>query len=129
MKPKLHKNNPLAEFLTAEGCFILEHINTPEDPNVSLARARVPPGANTVLHRLDGITERYHVLTGCGSVRLGSQAAIEVVEGDSVTIPAGVAQQIHNIGDDDLVFLCICTPRFVPERYVDLETARTPQDD
>jgi hypothetical protein len=26
-------------------------------------------------------------------------------------------QRIHNPGPDDLVFLVICTPRFLPENY------------
>ena len=41
--------------------------------------------------------------------------------GDVVVIPAGCPQQIRNDGEDDLVFLAICTPRFVPECYRDLE--------
>jgi len=28
-----------------------------------------------------------------------------------------ISQRIANIGDDDLVFLCICTPRFVQPAY------------
>jgi mannose-6-phosphate isomerase-like protein (cupin superfamily) len=38
-----------------------------------------------------------------------------------VHIPAGVPQQIRNTGDDDLVFLCICTPQFQMDSYRDLE--------
>jgi mannose-6-phosphate isomerase-like protein (cupin superfamily) len=39
---------------------------------------------------------------------------------DVVSIPAGVRQRISNTGIDDLVFLAICTPRFVKENYVEL---------
>jgi mannose-6-phosphate isomerase-like protein (cupin superfamily) len=127
MKPAIHRTDPQAEFLTDEGCYILESINTPEDPTLSIARARVLPGESTALHRLDGVTERYHLLAGRGTVRLGSGDEAKVNAGDSVTIPAGIAQQIHNTGDDDLVFLCICTPRFVPECYVALEAAEDPR--
>ena len=30
----------------------------------------------------------------------------------------GVPQRITNIGDEDLVFLCVCTPRFVQRAYI-----------
>ena len=120
MKARIHRADPRAESLTAEDCFILEIINTAEDPSVSLARARVPPGVVTALHRLEGITERYYLLAGRGVMSVGSEIETAVSVGDSVTIPAGVSQQIRNTGSDDLVFLCICTPRFVPECYVDL---------
>jgi mannose-6-phosphate isomerase-like protein (cupin superfamily) len=38
-----------------------------------------------------------------------------------VVIPAGVSQQIQNEGQGDLVFYCICTPRFTPDCYEPLE--------
>jgi mannose-6-phosphate isomerase-like protein (cupin superfamily) len=38
-----------------------------------------------------------------------------------VLIPAGVAQRIANAGDDDLVFLAICTPRFEHSAYEDID--------
>ena len=42
-------------------------------------------------------------------------------KGDVVLIPAGKTQRIRNVGPDDLVFLCICTPRFEPRHYHDRE--------
>ena len=41
---------------------------------------------------------------------------------DVVTIPAGQAQKITNTGTKSLVFLCICTPRFKQENYINLES-------
>ena len=38
-----------------------------------------------------------------------------------VRIPAGVRQRIRNTGPTDLVFLCICTPRFEQSAYRELE--------
>ena len=38
-------------------------------------------------------------------------------------IPAGTAQQITNTGPEDLVFLCVCTPRFTPNCYRDSESS------
>ncbi len=117
----VHRPDLDEERLTGERCLILEILNTPAEPKMSLARARVPPGVCTALHRLDGVTERYYMLEGRGAVRIGSGPETEVEGGDCVTIPPGVAQQIRNTGPKDLVFLCICTPRFVPACYVDLE--------
>jgi len=36
-------------------------------------------------------------------------------------IPPSVRQRITNVGDSDLVFLAICTPRFRPEAYEEVE--------
>jgi mannose-6-phosphate isomerase-like protein (cupin superfamily) len=41
----------------------------------------------------------------------------DVRPGDVVVIPAGVAQSIANTSARDLVFYCICTPRFTPACY------------
>ena len=41
----------------------------------------------------------------------------EVGPGDIVLIPAGTPQRIRNPGDEDLVFYCICTPRFDESDY------------
>jgi hypothetical protein len=47
------------EYYFDEGCHILEMSNSPDDPEVSIARARVEPGVTTRLHRLTKTTERY----------------------------------------------------------------------
>jgi hypothetical protein len=52
------------EFMTPEGCFILESWNNDTDPAVSIARARVKPGVTTKLHSLVGIVERYLIIAG-----------------------------------------------------------------
>lgn len=109
------------EFWTGERCFITELMNDPAEPAVSLAVARVEPGVTTQLHRLDGVTERYVVRKGRGIVEVDSiQQRLET--GDQALIPAGAAQRIENDGDTDLEFYCVCTPRFFPESYIDLET-------
>jgi len=36
---------------------------------------------------------------------------------DVVLIPPGTRQRITNMGDGDLVFLALCTPRFRVEAY------------
>jgi oxalate decarboxylase/phosphoglucose isomerase-like protein (cupin superfamily) len=55
------------------------------------------------------------------SVEVGDLAPAEVEPGDVVLIPPMCRQRIANTGDADLVFLAICSPRFVPEAYASLE--------
>lgn len=111
----------LEEFATGERCFITELLGHPSQPDVSLARARVLPGVTTQLHALD-VEEIYVIETGSGIMEVNGDQ-FRVVPGDSVLIPLGAAQRIENDGTTDLVFLCLCRPRFRPEGYVDLEAS------
>lgn len=109
------------EYYFEEGCFIIELHNTQDDPAVSVARARVEPGRTTRWHSLDGIHERYLMLEGSGTVEVGGEPPRPVVSGDAVLIPPGCRQRITNTGTRDLIFLAVCTPRFVPSAYRDLD--------
>lgn len=111
---------PTDEFYLDEGCHIIELHNTDTDAGCSIARARVEPGVTTALHRLRGIVERYVIVSGKGAVEVDGQAPAAVAAMDVVTIPANCSQRIRNTGDRDLVFLCICTPRFAAEQYIQL---------
>lgn len=102
---------------TAEGVRILESWNLPDDPAVSVARARLLPGEATEWHHLAGTVERYLVVSGSGSVELGEDAPRAVHPGDVVFIPAGVAQRARCEGAEPFVFYCICTPRFEERNY------------
>ena len=121
MKPAVRRKNAAAEFATVELCFINELSNSEDDEAVSIAQARVAAGVVTRWHRLDGIAERYVILRGAGRVEVGDLAPRDVGEGDVVLIPPGFRQRIANVGPEDLVFLAICTPRFVPAAYVDID--------
>jgi len=108
------------EFWTDERCFITELHNSDVSPDASLALARVEAGVTTQLHRLDGICERYIVRKGEGVLEVdGVKQKLEV--GDQFAIAAGAAQRIENTGGGDLEFYCLCTPRFFPASYVNLE--------
>ena len=123
MREFIRRMDESSEYLMEEGCYILELSNVPDDPEVSIARARVKPGETTRLHRLDGVAERYVILEGKGRIHAGSLPPQEVYHNDVVLIPPHCPQKITNIGDKDLIFLAVCTPRFTPEAYQDLEDA------
>lgn len=110
-----------AEFDTHERCAILELSNSPHDPEASIARARVAPGVTTRWHRVADTAERYVILEGSGRMEVGNLPPQDVTPGDVVLIPPSCRQRIANTGAEDLVFLAICTPRFRPEAYEDLE--------
>jgi mannose-6-phosphate isomerase-like protein (cupin superfamily) len=109
------------EYFFEEGCYILELSNSAEDPELSVARARVPEGVTTRRHRLVGITERYVIQQGQGMVEIGDADAVPVSQGDVVIIAPGESQRIMNSGSGDLVFLALCTPRFVQSAYEDTQ--------
>lgn len=113
----IHSRSPEDEYYFEEGCYILELSNSPDDEAVSIARARVPAGVTTQRHRLKGIAERYVILEGEGWVEVGSEPGKMVGVGDVVVIPPGVNQRISNRECGDLIFLAVCSPRFVPEAY------------
>ena len=121
MKPAVRPLRLTAEVFTAEKCYIAELSNSDEDPEASIARARVAPGVTTRWHRLRGTVERYCILSGRGRVEVGDLPPREVGAGDVVIIPAMCRQRITNIGREDLIFLAVCTPRFREGAYEDLE--------
>lgn len=121
MNPQIMHPDRSDEFYTDERCYILELFNRPAYPRFSIARARVEPGVTTALHALEGTDEIYYILSGKGRMEVDGYLKEEVRAGDLVVIPAGRSQRITNVGEQDLLFLCICGPRFEPAVYVDLE--------
>lgn len=121
MQASIKRQNLDEEFYFAEGCHIIELSNSGDDPEVSIARARVEPGVTTRWHRLSGTVERYVILQGEGLVEIGNLPPHEVNPGDVVLIPPMCRQRIANIGTDDLIFLAICSPRFSEQVYEDID--------
>jgi mannose-6-phosphate isomerase-like protein (cupin superfamily) len=114
MQERILHRNAAAEYYTDERCHINELSNIADDAAVSIAQARVAPGVTTRWHRLRDTVERYVVLAG-------QLTAQEVGAGDVVLIPAGCRQRITNIGQQDLLFLAICSPRFQFHNYEDID--------
>jgi len=129
MKETIKQQNLKEEFYTSEKCYITELSNTPDDPDVSIARARVESGVTTRWHRLKGTYERYFIISGRGLVEIGEQPPKEVTAGDIVLIPPMCRQRITNIGAEDLIFLAICTPRFSRDVYEDLDDVTKKEKD
>jgi mannose-6-phosphate isomerase-like protein (cupin superfamily) len=121
MQPLIHQPDPSTEYETPERCRILKIWDDDRDGSVSIARATIQPGITTQPHRLRGVHERYLIIQGTGIVKVGDMAPQQVFPGDVVVLPAGTSQQISNVGETDLVFYCICTPRFSPDCYESLE--------
>ena len=121
MQTQILKANEADEYYFDEGCFILELSNSPADPDVSIARARVKAGVTTKLHHLKGVVERYVILSGIGKVEVGGLEPQQLLAGDVVIIPSLCPQRITNIGVEDLVFLAICTPRFTEKVYENID--------
>lgn len=120
MSIPVHKTSTQNEFWIRERCFIREIVNTAEIREFSLAQTRVEPGVTTELHKL-GVKEWYILTSGTGVIEVGGESGLEISSGAIVEIPAGVSQRITNTGDDDLIFQCVCLPRFTPDCYTSLE--------
>jgi mannose-6-phosphate isomerase-like protein (cupin superfamily) len=117
MQPYINKADFSNEYYFDEGCYITELSNSDDDPSLSIAMARVEPGVTTQLHGLTGTVERYVILEGEGLVEVGNLSAQTVRECDVVIIPANCTQKITNVGDNDLIFLAICSPRYQKSCY------------
>ncbi|MBN1472415.1 MAG: cupin domain-containing protein [Syntrophaceae bacterium] len=121
MQEIIKKQNLKEEFNISENCYVTELSNSPDDPDVSIVRARVEAGVTTRWHRLKGITERYYIVSGKGLAEIGDIPPQEVHAGDVVMIPPMCPQRITNISNEDLIFLAICTPRYTQDVYEDVE--------
>ena len=117
------KKKAKPEFWTTERCYISELVNDEAWPEFSIARTRVQPGITTQLHALS-VHEVYVIESGTGLMTVGDEEPFSVAAGDIVTIPKQVPQCIRNTGTSDLLFLCVCTPRFSQECYTSLEKRR-----
>lgn len=114
------RSSDTTEFLTRERCHIRELVNDPETEDFSLAEVRVEPGVTTELHKLS-VNEWYVIRRGSGKMEVGGGPSFVVVPGDFITVPAETSQRIRNTGTEDLIFECICLPRFTSAAYESLE--------
>jgi mannose-6-phosphate isomerase-like protein (cupin superfamily) len=123
LQPKIIKSTTLNPYLTPERCYIAENYS---DKDVSIAVATVKPGIITKAHHLRGIQEIYIITAGEGKVAFSGLEPTKVSVGDVIVIPPGASQKITNTGKTDLVFYCVCTPRFMEACYFDDEPETPP---
>ncbi len=126
MKASIKHYKAEDEYFFVEGCHINELHNSGNDPDCSIARARVSPGVTTAWHQLTNTVERYVIIEGKGRAEIEGLAPTTVGPGDVVNIPANAQQRICNTGKEDLIFLAICTPRFDEKNYVPETSHKTP---
>lgn len=116
------KRKNLDVYFIQERCYIEELTNDESCPHLSVTRCTVKPGVTTQLHALKNTREVYLIESGSGIMDDGQSEGFAVTTGDSVNISPNHPQRIYNNTKSDLVFLATCTPRFLVENYLDLES-------
>jgi mannose-6-phosphate isomerase-like protein (cupin superfamily) len=106
----------ISAFTTKDGSQIRElmHPAQHRNRNQSLAEATIAPGQTTALHRHLASEELYHIASGDGRMRLGSEE-FNVRSGDTICVPPGTAHRITNTGTQPLRILCCCSPPYAHE--------------
>lgn len=106
----------LPEFIAGDDSKLKEIFNPLKqnlDLGYSLAIARIKPKSITTLHKLKH-SEVYFILKGKGEIYIDDEID-EITEGDTIYIPPHSRQRIKNIGNEELVFLCIVDPAWAPQ--------------
>jgi mannose-6-phosphate isomerase-like protein (cupin superfamily) len=100
-------------FITKDGSEIRElmHPTVHGNKNQSFAEATIPVGGKTLRHKHLITEELYHITQGLGLMYLGDQS-FEVFPGDTICIKPGSEHCIENVGSEDLVMLCCCSPSY-----------------
>lgn len=104
------------EFIAADGSLLRELLHPGKQPaqvRYSIAHAKVGPTQSTLPHKLMSC-EVYYILAGRGMMHIDREAC-PVGPGSVVCIPPEAVQHIENVGDADLVFLCIVDPAWRAE--------------
>ncbi len=104
------------ETIASDGSFLKELLNPNKEKvhiHYSLAHAIVKPGITTLSHKLKS-TEVYYILQGEGEMFIDNEKE-KVFTGQAIYIPPEAVQSIKNIGNKDLIFLCIVDPAWEKE--------------
>ena len=117
MIKKIIKLHDSEEFYTHEKCYITAMFNNEDFKSFSVARSRVEPGITTEVHKLIDTDEVYYILSGKGEMEVDGELMGVVVANDLIFIPKNSKQRIKNTAYNDLLFLCICSPRFDGRNY------------
>ncbi|MCP4443219.1 MAG: cupin domain-containing protein [Aureispira sp.] len=106
----------VTEFLAGDHTILKEVLHPSNDPidiNYSIAHARLEVGTASLPHRLKG-SETYYILEGEGEIIIEGTTQ-HIKKGSIAFVPPSAKQFVRNIGQVDLVFLCIVEPYWRPE--------------
>ena len=113
----IRKLDQCAEIVAGDGTRLRELVHPDRDypfsGRYSLAHAMLAAGNSSEPHRLKS-SEVYYILDGRGEMHIDDDRA-EVSTGDTVEIPPGAVQWIKNIGQSELIFLCLVDPAWREE--------------
>jgi len=98
----------LKSFIAKDGSEIREFYHS---ENMSFADAVVNAGKTTKLHYHETSEEIYFILEGKGLMEIEGEES-EVSKGQAIVIPPMQRHRIRNTGNQELMFLCICSPPY-----------------
>lgn len=114
--------NDCAPFYAGDNTWLREILHPDKAPlnlRYSLAHAVVKPGLTSFLHSLK-TSEVYYILQGEGMMHIDDEHE-KVKPGDTIYITPKAMQFISNIGNSDLIFICIVDPAWRVEDEIILE--------
>ena len=118
----LRKNSEIESIQGDEGTNIKQFFhphNTLEGIGYSLAQFTLEPGKESKLHKLKS-SEIYYILEGKANLRVDDDV-LALEKDDSAYVPPNSKQNIKNVGEGDLRFLCIVEPAWKAEDEIILE--------
>jgi mannose-6-phosphate isomerase-like protein (cupin superfamily) len=117
MKVTEKKNIP-SPLITPAGEVVYELIGKGEEgggiSSHSIAQILIPPGKSSALHYHQESEESYYILKGEGWMKIDQEEFV-LKSGQTCLIEMGEIHQISNRADEDLEFLAVCSPAWVPE--------------
>jgi len=103
------KIDQLTDFRGGKGPLIMEHFM---DQAMAMGAGRlfvrsvVPPGSSIGLHKHEGDSELYYILSG-KALANDNGTLVEIGPGDTQFCPDGSSHGIENIGTEDLIYIAI----------------------
>jgi len=104
------------EIIAGDNTLLKELFNPLKDDlelGYSFAVGRIQLGGSTYLHRLKS-SEVYFILKGIAEVTINEETGV-VGASQAVYVPRGAAQLVRNVGDEELLFVCIVDPAWKEE--------------
>ena len=99
------------EIIAGDNTLLKELFNPLKDDlklGYSFAVGRVQMLGSTYLHRLKS-SEVYFILKGTAEFTINDDTAV-VGASQAIYVPPGASQQVKNVGNDELLFICIVDP-------------------